>query len=161
VEGRTTGGAPSECTSLLVTHRASLFAAAERAATAALARKQGVAGPAAGSEPGSRTPDPALGGQLAPRQQAIQLEPAEQSPQRRWEQWIRRRRPAEPAELVLPEAVDAGATALALEPANTWWDNGKQAVRAGALLTVVPLGFYLYIAWRNGALAPLTTPSAW
>jgi hypothetical protein len=45
VEGRTTGGAPSECTSLLVTHRASLFAAAERTATAALARKQGVAGP--------------------------------------------------------------------------------------------------------------------
>lgn len=158
MEGRTTGGAPSECTSLLVTHRASLFAAAERAATAALARKQGVAGPAAGSEPGSRTPDPALGGQLAPRQQAIQLEPAEQSPQRRWEQWIRRRRPAEPAELVLPEAVDAGATTLALGPADTWWDNGKQAVRAGALLTVVPLGFYLYIAWRNGALAPLTYP---
>jgi hypothetical protein len=158
VVGRTPNELPSEHTSLLVTHRTALFAAAERAAAAALARKQGVTPPASGSESDSRTPGPAPDEQPAPRQQAIQLEPATQPPRRGWAQRIRRRQPAGAAELVLPEAIDAGAVALALGPGDTWWDNGKQAVRTGALLTVVPLGFYAYITWRNGGLAPLTYP---
>ncbi len=156
VEGGAAGEKASECTSLLVDHRKELFAEAERAATAALARKQGIAAPTANSEPESKTPDPVLGGQLAPGQQAIEL--AEQPPQRGRARWLGRRQPAVPARLVLPQTVDVGATALALGPADTWWDNGKQAVRAGALLTVVPLGFYVYITWRNGGLAPMTYP---
>src|SRR5262249_3615433 len=78
--------------------------------------------------------------------------------QRRWTRWIRRERPAAHAELILPRAVDPGATALALGPGDTWWENGKEAVRAGVLLTVAPIGLYVYLAWRSGNLDPMRYP---
>ncbi len=152
------GEAASECTSPLVTHRDALFDAAERAATAALARRQGDTAPTTGPKLDSRPPESALDEALAPRQQAFELKPEEHPPQRGLARWIRRSRPAVPGRLVLPQKVDAGATALALGPADTWWDNGKQAVRAGALLIVAPVGFYVYITWRGGGLNPLTYP---
>ncbi len=54
--------------------------------------------------------------------------------------------------LKLGEPVDPGVTALALGPADTWWDNGIIAVKSGAYLALGPIGFDIFIAWNSGNL---------
>jgi hypothetical protein len=53
---------------------------------------------------------------------------------------------------------DPGVTALALGPADTWWDNGVAAVRVGRYLALIPIIFDLYIYWTAGELSQLNFP---
>jgi hypothetical protein len=39
--------------------------------------------------------------------------------------------------------------AMSLGPGETWWENGCIAMRFGALLSVVPLGYYLYVLFSQ------------
>jgi len=64
----------------------------------------------------------------------------------------------EPPQLKLPCEMDPGVTALALGPGSTWWDNGVAAVRRGIYLTIVPIGFDLYIMWNSGDLSQVNFP---
>jgi len=45
----------------------------------------------------------------------------------------------------LPETVPAETLALTLGPSPTWWLNGVAALRLGSWLTIVPVGFYVYV----------------
>ena len=60
--------------------------------------------------------------------------------------------------LKVAEPVDPGVIALALGPANTWWDNGIEAVKQGAYLAIGPIGFDVFIAWNSGDLSLLGFP---
>jgi hypothetical protein len=54
--------------------------------------------------------------------------------------------------------VDPGVTALALGPADTWWDNGMTTVQIGKYLAVVPAAADIYVYWRAGNLSQLNYP---
>lgn len=60
--------------------------------------------------------------------------------------------------LDVKERVDPGVTALALGPADNWWDNGGEAVKLGAYLAIAPIGFDIFIAWNSGNLSFLGFP---
>jgi hypothetical protein len=45
----------------------------------------------------------------------------------------------------LPHGVSPAALALALGPGETWWENGRVALRIGARLSLAPLAFYTYV----------------
>lgn len=134
---------PPASHSLLVTYRNALLTAAEDASktqTRKQVRRISAPAPPAGRQ---------SGGELNPPRTVISLDPAPSA------SLLRRKQSYSPPELILQKAVDPGATALALGPAETWWDNGIAAVRAGALLTVVPVAFDVYTFWRTGELSPL------
>jgi hypothetical protein len=63
-----------------------------------------------------------------------------------------------PSALQLPDSADPGVTALALGPADTWWENGISAVRAGGYLALAPIAFDLFELWTGGNLSLLTFP---
>ncbi len=45
----------------------------------------------------------------------------------------------------LPPGASASGLALSLGPGRTWWENGRVAVRLGALLSLAPVAFYAYV----------------
>ena len=58
----------------------------------------------------------------------------------------------------LPKTADPGVIALALGPADTWWDNGVTALKTGGYLAVIPIAFDTYWDWATGNLSQLTYP---
>jgi Family of unknown function (DUF6185) len=50
------------------------------------------------------------------------------------------------------------ATSLELGPADTWWDNGVAAVKAGWYLLILPIVFDIYIAWNTGKVSLIGYP---
>lgn len=140
--------------SVLLAYRDDLFAVAERAAAAKL-KKQ---------DPAADTPDPGTdieGESPAPENPVSALvkeiplskEQPGRNLNRRW--WHRRRPSSSPSVLMLSYKVDAGVTALALGPGDTWWGNGIIAVRVGALFAIIPAAFDIYTTWSTGNLSPL------
>ena len=57
-----------------------------------------------------------------------------------------------PPDVKLPKAIDPGSTALALGPADTWWDNGVAAVRNCWFLAIIPIAVEIYISRITGNL---------
>jgi hypothetical protein len=61
-------------------------------------------------------------------------------------------------DLGLPKTVDPGVTALAIGPADTWWENGVTALKTGGYLAIIPIIFDAYVLWSVGDLSQLIYP---
>jgi hypothetical protein len=149
VEGREVNSSSTTNRSLLVTYRDALLAYSERVSGAVGPKKSTTA---SASEAG--TGDRASDDKINALQALIPLGPQPTDNHRR--RASRRRQPPVQPRLKLPDAVDPGVTALALGPADTWWDNGVAAVQTGKYLIIFPIVFDIYTFWRAGVLSQLT-----
>lgn len=140
--------------SVLVTYRKDLLAVAERAASARLHKQDSSASSFdSGADIADLSPAPINQESALAKEIFLSGEQPEGSRRRRW--WQRRAPSPTPSVLTLPQKVDPGATALALGPAETWWENGIIAVRAGAMFAIIPAAFDIYTSWSTGSISPL------
>jgi hypothetical protein len=133
--------------SVLLAYRDDLFAVADRAADAKLKKQDTATGTTNhGTETDGDNAAPANQVSAVVKEIPLSQEQLSRDRNRRW--W-------NPPVLVLPSKVDAGVTALALGPGNTWWENGIIAVRTGALFAIIPAAFDIYTTWSTGNFSPL------